>query len=900
VIDSGGRSSAGGGRSANSDRPALGTDASGPGDRTTDIVTRLREDRARLADTGPAPGRAWCEAWSAAVDTALVELAGDVPDTLRWCLAAVGGYGRGELCPGSDVDVLLLHDGGRHDDLEAVVRAVVYPLWDAGLKVGYAVRSRKEAVSAVDDLDNATALLDARSLAGDVELLRDVATGATKRLRRRPGRFLDALTVADDERRGRAGDAAEALEPDLKSGAGGLRDVQSLRWAAAVLLGSSGLDPLVSAGYLGAEDRGRLARAYERLLAERVATHLASGRGNDVLSFEVQEEVAERLGHVDGADDRDTAPHRLLSAHFLAARTIDHVHERAWRLISADATAGRRRRRPAQAAIDGFGIVDGVLRVDEAEAASPDLPARLFHALARSGAVLERRTATSLRRVSETRPETWQWDDAARHRFLSVLWRGRSALVPLAEIDDAGMLAALLPEWQPLRGRAQRNPFHRYSLDRHAWHAAAEMGELVRSEPWAARAFERVADRDALMLGALLHDVGKAYGEPHSETGVPVAVKICERMGASSSTAERVGRMVELHLLLPDVATRRDLSDPALVDSVAAEVADPDMLAALHLLAAADGLATGPSAWTSWKASLVASLVAKVAAVLDEKHPDEVGDGAVVTAEQAQELAEEMGATPDAVRDHLARLPQRYASVVAPRAVVRHALMAAGPLSPTEVRTRVTPGPERDEADGVDASAGELAAYDELDVVALDTPGLFAKVAGVLALNGGSIVGASAFTRDDGAAVDTFTVVRPSGAPASWWARVEGDLVDAVAGKLALRARVARRARQEQRRLQRLPEVDTGVHVSSDESGSASVLEVRTQDRVGVLFAIADALAELELDIVVARIQTLGHEVVDVFTVRDGAGHPLDADHASEVELAVGSALDALGSPGSS
>lgn len=872
------------------------TRAAGAEDAATDVVARLRADRDHLATAGPAPGRRWCEAWSAAVDRALVDLAGGVDDTLRWSLAAVGGYGRRELCPGSDVDVLVLHDGAGRELLESLVRRVVYPLWDAGMKVGYAVRSRREAVGAVDALDDATALLDARALAGDPELLRDVARTARSRLRRRPGRFLDALTVADGERRGHAGDAAESLEPDIKSGAGGLRDVQSLRWAAGVLLGTPDLDPLVSAGYLGAEDRGRLARAYDRLLAERVATHLAWGRGNDVLAFAVQDDVAARLGHVDGADDRDTAPHRLLSAHFLAARTIDHVHQRAWRLIAADATAGRRRRRPAQAAIDGFEIVDGVLRVDEDQATAPDLPARLFHALARSGAVLERRTATRLRGISASRPDTWRWDDAGRQRFLSVLWRGRPALTPLAELDDAGMLVALLPEWEPLRGRAQRNPFHRYSLDRHAWHAAAEMGEQVRHEPWAARALERVADRDALMLGALLHDVGKAHGEPHSRTGVPVAVAICQRMGARPATVERVGRMVELHLLLPDVATRRDLSDPALVATVAAAVGDRDLLAALHLLAAADGLATGPSAWTAWKASLIGSLVAKVAAVLDEKHPDEVGDGAVVTADEAQRLAEEMGTTAEAVRAHLARLPQRYASVVAPRAVVRHTLMAQAPLAPTEVRTRVTQGADREDDPGDEA--GSLAAYDELDVVAMDTAGLFAKVAGVLALNGGSIVGASAFTRDDGAAVDTFTVLHPAGVPASWWARVEGDLVDAVAGKLALRARVARRARQEQRRLQKLPDVATTVRVAADESGSASVLEVRTQDRVGVLFAITDALAELELDIVVARIQTLGHEVVDVFTVRDAAGQPLDADHAGEVELAVGSALEALGAPG--
>lgn len=848
------------------------------------VVATLRAAHQRLVEDGPPPGREWCRQWTAAIDEGLQALVGAVPRG-RWCLVASGGYGRAELCPGSDVDVWFLHDTFDEDQLAGIVRDVVYPLWDAQLTVGYAVRSRREAVASVDDLDTATALLDARPVAGDASLLREVQHAGLRRLRRRPDRFLDALSRADDQRRGTSHDAAEALEPDLKNGAGGLRDVQSLRWAAAVLLGTTGLDPLVSAGYLGAEDRSRLSRAYDQLLAERVATHLAHGRGTNVLTFPVQEEVATRLGHVDDGGERDTSVHRLLSQHFLAARTVDHVHERAWRLVTADATAGRRRRRTTQAHIDGFEIVDGVLRLPrDADVTQPDLPMRLFHALARSGSVLDRRTAAALRRASRDRP--WGWDDEDRRRFLSTLWRGEDALTPLAELDDTGVLTALLPEWEPVRGRAQRNPFHRWSLDRHAWHAAAALAGLVRSQPWAARAYERVEDREALMLGAFLHDVGKAYGEPHSQTGVPVARAICERLGASATTTERVGRMVELHLLLPDVATRRDLSDPALVDTVADGIGDPDLLAALHLLAAADGQATGPSAWTAWKADLVGSLVGKVAAVLDETHPDEAADGAVVTIDEAQQLAEELGSTPEAVRDHLARLPRWYATAVAPRAVVRHTLLAGPTLAPTEIRTRVTPGAERGD---------DLDAYDQLDVVAMDSSGLFAKVAGVLALNGGSVVGASAFTRDDGAAVDTFTVVPPAGAPASWWARVEGDLVEAGAGRLALRARVARRARQEDRRLQRLPDVPTSVEIGPDESGSASVIEVRTQDRVGVLFAVADALAELALDVVVARVQTLGHEAVDVFTVRDATGHPLDEDHVTEVELAVTASLQALG-----
>ena len=813
-------------------------------------------------------------------------------------VVAVGGYGRGELCPASDIDLLLLHDHLDTEVLEQAVRAIVYPLWDAGLEVGYAVRDRREAISAVDDLDTATAMFDLRTVAGDTTFVQLVRSEVLRRLRRRPHRFLSALRGADHDRRLRAGDAAEVLEPHLKDGAGGLRDVQSLRWASGALVGTVGLDPLVPAGYLGAADRPRVAVAEERLLAVRVALHLvalAGTRKPDVLRLDRHDEVAKLLGYEDGAP-HDLAPHRLLREVYLAARTIDHVHRRAWALIDADVARGRRRLgRPAEREVQGFELVDGVLRIPaEMPLDRPGLPGQLLVALTDTGAVLDRGSAARLRHHSgEDRAAgsrgggdaVWSWTPGCRSRLLSVLQRGRVALPALAELDEVGVWTAWLPEWEPLRGRAQRNPYHRYALDRHAWHTAAELGELVRREPWAAETLLAVKDREALFLGALLHDVGKVLGEPHAETGVPLAAALARRMGASEATISRIERMVRLHLLLPDVAQKRDVTDPAMVTEVADQVGDRSMLAMLHLLAVADGRATGPTAWSAWTASLVESLVTKVNAVFDQTDPDDAAGGAVVTARAAQDLAPELGADAEAVRTHLSLLPRRYAAAVAPRAVVRHALMAAGELGPTDVRTRVTPGEDDPE--------GHIG-LDELDVVAIDHPGWFAKVAGVVALHGGSIAGADAFSREDGLAVDTFKVAPPAGAGGSWWARVEGDLDDVAAGRLAVRARVLRKAKAERPRVAKADQVQPKVLISDDQAGRATIIEVRAQDRIGILYAIATALAELELDIVMARVQTMGHEVTDVFYLRDGDGGPLTRDHAAELELAVLSAIEEL------
>ena len=860
-----------------------------------DVAARLKATRAELTTHGPEPGRPWCDAWTDALDAGLLELIGSTPLGPRITLVAMGGYGRRELCPGSDVDLLLLHDGLEEPQLEVVVRDVVYPLWDAGLKVGYAVRDRKRAVAEADDLDTGTATLDGRVVAGAHDRFAIVRGEILRRLGRRRDRFLGALTEADRERRARAGDAAEVLEPDLKNGAGGLRDVQSLRWAAAALVGEVGLDPLVPARYLGAADRARLARAYDQLLRIRVGLHLVVDHPTDVLRLDLQQEVAERLGYEDGDDERDTAAHRLLTDHFLAARTVEHVHRRAWVLVDADARQGRRRHRASTRLVEGLELVadggngkggararGGVLRLpDGADPADPSLPGRLLAALVDTGAVLDRETATRLRRLTDERDEPLPWGEDLRRRFLRALWAGDQAIPAFAELDDVGLLTALIPEWAPTRGRPQRNPFHRYSLDRHALHAAAALAELVRHEAWAATTLEAVEDRDALMLGALLHDIGKAYGEPHSESGAPIAGAVVTRIGCDEATRDRVERLVREHLTLPDVATRRDVSDPDEAVAVARAVGDRQTLAALHLLAAADGTATGPTAWTTWKATLVDQLTRKVRAVLDETDPDALADGAEATAAAAQQLAPTLGVEADEVRRHLALLPSRYAAAVSPRSVVRHAGLAAAPLATAEIRTRVAPGELTE--DGV--------SYDELDVVALDTPGLFAKVAGVLALHGGSVLQASAYTRDDGVAVDTFIVVKPDQATGSWWAQAEGDLVEAVGGRLAVRARVARKRAGEERRLRRVPDVPTKATTSRDPSGRLTVLEVHTLDRIGVLYRIASALAELELDLVVAKVLTMGFEVVDTFYVRDADGQPLDEDHTRELDLAVTAAL---------
>lgn len=865
------------------------------------IAVSLRATWNRLRLDGNDPAATFSARWADALDNAVGALAEAFIAANPTCsVVALGSYSRRHLTPFSDVDLLLGHYGVDQAVQSAFVKAVIYPLWDAGLTVGYAVHTPKSALAQAEgELKTATALLELRTITGDKNFGPGVARAVSQRLKTRGHKFVAALLDADSERRKAGGDSAEALEPDLKNGAGGIRDVQSLRWLAAALVGEPRLDALVSAGYLGAPDLPRLVEAERRLVVTRSALHLAlakhdkqpvpqrSPRITDVLRLDLQDAVASVRGVTDTTDA--LAPHLLLQATYLDTRTINHMYVRAAPLIAADMRRGlRRRRRPAEQHVDVFELVDGVLRLsDGAVLEAHDFAVRLFVALVATGAVLDRRSAATIRQFTETfgaaAPSPWRFTYETRTQFVAALSRGRPILRALAELDDVGVITALMPEWAPLRARPQRNPYHRYALDRHAFYAVAELGELIRNEAWASDVYANVVDRDALWLGTLLHDVGKVLGEPHEQTGIGLAKVLADRFQVAAETKAIIATLVALHLVLPHSSRTRDIADPALARDIAQQVGDTATLASLQLLAVADARATGPAAASTWTQELLTRLVRKVHAVLDDRDPDSTVDGAHNTASVAQQIAPELGCDAAAVREHLAMLPQRYAAAMTPRAIVRHALMTRTRPDAVEVRTRVTAG--TDDPDG-------FVGMDELDVVAVDNPGWFAKVAGVVAMHGGSIVAADAFTRSDSIAIETFKVRPPEAAVSSWWARVEGDLDEAASGRLAVRARVLKEAKH--RRHVTATPVATTVTATRDASGANTVLEVHTADRPGVLYTIAQTLAELQVNIVVARIQTPGDEAVDVFTVRNSQGKPCDEDHLAEIEFGICAALELL------
>jgi len=759
-------------------------------------------DRASVLRDPSLAGVALCRAYSDLVDDWLSELF-DLevgPAATGVALVAVGGYGRAELSPGSDIDLLLLHAGRK--DIADIAEHIWYPIWDQSLKLGHSVRTVKEALSlAADDLDTATSLLSARCVAGDDGLARELSVKALALWQKRAKRWLAELSRTVRERHERAGEVAFLLEPDLKDGRGGLRDAHAIRWAEAA-------QSVMLEG-----DDDALTEAYETILAARVELHRRTGRAGDRLLLEEQDEVSRALAYSD-ADEMM----RCLAA---AARSIAWTSDETWDRVESS-LKGPFQRKLFRDRDLGPGVIlrEGVVRLtqDADPATDPLLVLRMAVGAAHNNGHIDR---TSLERLALTAPKLPDpWPDEARELFVQLFLAGRPAVHVIETLDQRGLWVRILPEWTSVRCKPQRNAYHTFTVDRHLCETAINASALV----------DRVDRPDLLITGALLHDIGKGYPGDHVEVGIDIIERMATRMGFDPADVAVLQDMVRYHLLLPDIATRRDLSDDGTITMVAGAVGSLGTLRLLDVLTEADSIATGPAGWNEWKAELVAELVSRAAHVL--------GGGAV------EELTTE--AFPNEAQ--LAKMAER-------RLVI----------------------------EGLD---------DRLLVISPDRPGLFARAAGVLALNGLDVLEAAAHSSDDGMALEVFRVESGSG-PVIAWDRVIADLEKALDGRLALNARLAERAeRYPRRRVLPFEPAPPSVLVENDLSRSSTVIEVRAPDAIGVLYRITHALAECDLDIRTAKAQTLANEVVDSFYVRDRAGHKVtDEGYLVEIERALLHAL---------
>jgi len=747
-----------------------------------------------LADTklrGVRLTHALCEAtdeWIREVWTSAFEA---VKVSKRVALVAVGGYGRGELAPYSDLDIMLIHDGAKNiDDLAS---KIWYPIWDSGLKLGHSVCTVKQATElAKSELDAATALLSVRLLAGDESLANELSVEGVKTWKAGASNRLPQLMQRVRDRQQDNGEVAFLLEPNLKEGYGGLRDIHALIWAeaAGVAISRSDRDAL---------DAGR-----DVLMAVRVALHRHVGRAVEVMHLEDQDAVASLCGYRN-AD-------ALVAALSNAGRSVSWVGDEVWARVAAAKTKPVADQLLAPGVILHLGEIHLEETVDPAT--DPTLLLRVAASAARHKARIDRPTLDRLAQSCPPMPSPWPV--GAIDDFVGLLLTAHDAIPVLEALDQRGLWVKVLPEWAPNRSKPQRNAYHRFTVDRHLWEATAN------AATWA----DRVARPDLLVLGALFHDIGKGYPGDHTEVGVAMVEKIGPRLGLNADDTQMICAMVKHHLLLPDVATRRDLADSATIMMVADEVKTPLVLDLLHGLTEADSLATGTAAWGTWKAELVSDLVRRVHLVLGGAEVEEAQWRLFPDAEVLE-------------------------------------MMAGG---------TVTFG----------------LSDDSVTVVSPDRPGTFSRVAGVLALHGLGVLGAQAHSDEQGMAASQFRVIVPSHGPIEWQPIVQ-NLTRAFNGELAIEARMAERAKTYRRKRRSAGELAPPRVTFFDEASSnATVIEVRAPDQHGILHRVTKAMAEVGLDIRHATVQTIGDEVVDAFYVRTSSGSKLtDKFHRQEVERAI-------------
>ncbi|MEE8422564.1 MAG: HD domain-containing protein [Dehalococcoidia bacterium] len=740
-------------------------------------------------------GLAACHELSDALDAGLRELAAGLSGV---AVVAVGGYGRREQCRHSDIDVMLLVSGNPDE----ATQRVLYPLWDAGLKVGHSVRTVAEsAQAAAQNVETLTALLDARLVAGDEELFATFERERrqfTGKQRGALGRELAAHRHALVER-----ERWQRQDPNVKTSRGGLRQLQALHWlAAAAALAEGETPPALLAP---------LAEAQEVLLATRNALHALSDRPNDVYRQDLAPDVAAWLG-----EDRDQWGRRL----FAAMREIDAE-------VTATFPAQRSRRWwwPAK------------------RAATP-LPA----------------------------PPHGETD---LDHLLGVLREPPSSLDPLPSSD---WLARLLPEWEVLRAMPHIAPFHRHPVDSHIMRTVDEVRFSVDSDEEGTGTDEvarLLPDGDEPLLAALLHDIGKGHEGDHSDVGAIITERFGSRAGLDAEMTGRLSTVARHHLLLPTVATRRDIADELVVRETASLAGDARTLHLLYLVAVADARASGPDVWSPWKAQLMRTLYERVLDVLSGAAPE------TATATQVREQSAVLalsGAFPrGAVEDHLRQLPPGYVLSTPPETIGEHLALIAESGGETALRW------------------DSLEGYDRITLVTRDRPGVLSLLTGTLAAHSANVLGGAAYTRDDGVAIDVMHVSDALGREID--ERRRQRILEAVPLALTGEFPVDERLAETRAAYHAVPriQIPTTVLVDNNDSEHYSIIEVRAADRLGLLYTLTRVLHELALDIHLAKVDTIGAEVVDAFYVLRENGRRVERqDEIERLERRIIEAVAAL------
>jgi [protein-PII] uridylyltransferase len=851
-----------------------------PGQTARGYIDSVREELAQVHFKG-ASGSEIVRLYTAAMDDLLRALYryADAEHGRRFpklnqriAIVARGGYGRSELNPQSDVDLLFLHDYKRGPYAEIVTEIILHAMWDAGLIVGHGVRTARECVRlANDDLKEKTALLDARYLCGDEKLYADLdKLLVAEVLNRNQQKFFKAKLEESRERHAKYGDSIYLLEPQIKEGEGGLRDLHTALWLAKVKYKVHSLEELVQKAVITNAECADVVEARDFLWRVRNSLHFINHRHFDQLSFEMQERIEPLIGLV--PLDGQTAGSALMRAYYQHASTIYQFAEGLIaRVVEGPAARGFLRRSPVRQIRPGVLVQQKLLAIGDPELFKEN-PLNLIAIYADCQAQEVELSGSAYQLV---RDNLGLIDDAVRHdpatgqALMQILAHRGHVADTLEAMHRAGVLGALIPEFGKLYARVLHDLYHIYTVDRHSLVAVRELerlraGEFKGATPLLTEVARELVCLPLVFLALLLHDIGKGHGHDHHELGATLTAEVSQRLGLDPEEVDLVVFLVRNHLMMSQVAQKGDIDDQATVDEFARQVGSIDRLKALYLLTYADMRAVAPKVYNNWRDMLLSDLYLRALKLMEQRDREAVDPArrlATVKNTVREQLAPS-GAPGAEIEAFLAEMPERYFFTVAETDIALHFdLMRALGDRPAVTRHRHFPDLE----------------FSEFIVVTRDQPGLFSMIAGALTANNLNILSARITTRAGGVALDVFRVGHLMGAGAmameeDRWQRVQNDLERAITGAqdIAQIVAAAHHVKNAGHRFTR--RVATEVTLDNRTSEQFTVLDVFTQDRVGLLFTITHTLFELGILIHFARISTNADQALDVFYVSDREG----------------------------
>ena len=806
-------------------------------------------------------------------------------------LVATGGYGRGELNPYSDIDIMFLHNGKDSRRVEDIAQKILYFLWDMRLDVGYSVRTVDDCVEmANSDMTVKTALLDTRFICGNRTLFKDLQdTVLTQIMTKGSDAFIRQKVSELESRREKYGSSVYLLEPNIKEGDGGLRDLQTALWIAKVRFKVAKPRELMLKGILTEQELETYAGLLSYLWRVRNELHYLAGRRNDQLTFSDQSKVAAFLGYHDRGDQLGVED--FLRDYYLHATRV----EQFWSLMMSkclyreDASRkilGYLVRRPIG---DGFYVIKGELTLPDENAfiENPLLLMKVFEYAQKHDAEISMRLQNLVRGNLQLVNDKFRRNREVNQSFFSLLRSRKNVGSTLKKMNYLGFLIRFIPEFERIYCKAQHDLYHIYTVDVHSLFAVEEIVRLTKGEhceilPLLTRLAGEIAKPELLLLAILLHDIGKGEGGNHSEKGAEMMPTIARRLGLTKEDSERLEFLVRNHLLFAHIAQRRDLHDEKMIIQFAQQMGTSETLKMLYLLTYADLKAVGPDIWTAWKAMLMEELYEKSFAVLERgDFKYEVGSDRVkkVRKKVLELLADEYPAA--LVKEELKALSVRNL-LANPADVIANEVRMLLALADSPFLSKV-----HHAADG---------SYSNVTICTLDVPGLFSMITGVMAANGMNILGAQIHTSSNGKVLDVLQVNSPQGfifTDPARWERMEKDLLQVIQGKIQVRTLVEKRRPPNVLIEKVKPRFPTVIEFDNEVSGDYTVIDIYTHDKVGLLYWITSTLTTLGLYIGVAKISTKVDQVADVFYVKDIFGHKLTSpEKLTEIKQRLFTAID--------